>query len=424
MKSVERGILAAFGPGILFAAAAVGVSHLVQSTRAGADYGLSLLLLVLLANVVKYPAFRFGPHYAAATGTSLLEGYRRQGRPLLLLYLALTLGTMFAVLAAVTMVTAGLALAALNIELSPLALAAGLLLISTALLMVGRYRLLDRLTKLLVAVLTLSTLLATVLVLPRVPWASLTFWPGAELWTPRSLFFVVALVGWMPSAIDVSVWQSLWTLARGDDTSHRPSLKEATLDFHIGYFGTTILAVCFVLLGSAVMHERGLVLSDSPGGFAAQVLSLYTEALGEWSRPLIGASAFAVMFSTMLTVLDGFPRALTVLSARFRGPERRGEFELEQPRERRVYWVSLGLLAMGALTILFLLPGSLRGMVDFATTLSFLTAPALSLLNHRAVTSADLPVEARPARWLLVSSLVFIVVQALLAAVYLYVRYA
>ena len=50
--------------GLLLAGAAVGVSHLVQSTRAGAAYGFGLILLVLLANVVKYPAFRFGPRSA------------------------------------------------------------------------------------------------------------------------------------------------------------------------------------------------------------------------------------------------------------------------------------------------------------------------------------------------------------------------
>ena len=32
------------GPGLLFAGAAIGVSHLVQSTRAGADFGWGLLL--------------------------------------------------------------------------------------------------------------------------------------------------------------------------------------------------------------------------------------------------------------------------------------------------------------------------------------------------------------------------------------------
>jgi len=33
-------IIKKLGPGLLFAGAAIGVSHLVQSTRAGADFGL------------------------------------------------------------------------------------------------------------------------------------------------------------------------------------------------------------------------------------------------------------------------------------------------------------------------------------------------------------------------------------------------
>ena len=80
MTSEHGGILKAIGPGVLYAAAAVGASHLVQSTRAGASYGLALVLLILLTYVAKYPAFRFGAQYASATGNSLLHGYRNQGQ--------------------------------------------------------------------------------------------------------------------------------------------------------------------------------------------------------------------------------------------------------------------------------------------------------------------------------------------------------
>lgn len=45
------------GPGLLFSGAAIGVSHLVQSTRAGADFGLGLLWALLLVNVFKFPFF-------------------------------------------------------------------------------------------------------------------------------------------------------------------------------------------------------------------------------------------------------------------------------------------------------------------------------------------------------------------------------
>ena len=87
----NRSFWMAFGPGLLFAGAAVGVSHLVQSTRAGATYGLAMIAVVILASVVKFPAFRFGPQYAAATGHSLLDGYRRQGRWTLVVVSLLTL---------------------------------------------------------------------------------------------------------------------------------------------------------------------------------------------------------------------------------------------------------------------------------------------------------------------------------------------
>jgi len=46
-----------FGPGILFLSTAIGVSHLVQSTRAGAEYGFLLLGFVILATLLKYPFF-------------------------------------------------------------------------------------------------------------------------------------------------------------------------------------------------------------------------------------------------------------------------------------------------------------------------------------------------------------------------------
>ena len=48
------------GPGVLFACTAIGVSHLVQSTRAGADYGLLIIGFVILITLLKYPFFEYG----------------------------------------------------------------------------------------------------------------------------------------------------------------------------------------------------------------------------------------------------------------------------------------------------------------------------------------------------------------------------
>ena len=41
------------GPGLLFAGAAIGVSHLVQSTRAGADFGWGLLCTLVIQQFIQ-----------------------------------------------------------------------------------------------------------------------------------------------------------------------------------------------------------------------------------------------------------------------------------------------------------------------------------------------------------------------------------
>ncbi|MFM1931994.1 MAG: hypothetical protein RL226_1297, partial [Bacteroidota bacterium] len=106
--SKYRKFLHVLGPGVLFASTAIGVSHLVQSTRAGAEYGFGLLWVVVLANILKFPFFEFGSRYANSTGESIIEGYDKKiGRSSLYIYLLLTLGSMFFVVAAVGLVTSG-----------------------------------------------------------------------------------------------------------------------------------------------------------------------------------------------------------------------------------------------------------------------------------------------------------------------------
>ena len=82
-----KNISKTLGPGLLFASTAIGVSHLVQSTRAGANYGFVLVGFIIAANILKFPFFEFGSRYANATGTSIIDGYKKIGGWMLWLYL-------------------------------------------------------------------------------------------------------------------------------------------------------------------------------------------------------------------------------------------------------------------------------------------------------------------------------------------------
>lgn len=408
-----RVFLRQLGPGLLWAATAIGVSHLVQSTRAGAYAGFGLAGVIALALVLKYPFFEYGPRHAAATGESLVEGYHRVGRWALWLYVGITLSTALIIQVAVVLFTTFVVGRALGVAWPPPVTAALLVGFCAVLLRVGRYRGLDIAIKVVLVLLALSSLVAAGIALPRVDPSTLALWPPATAAVPFA--FILALVGWMPSGVDVSVWSSLWTLARGRVVGERASVPHALLDFRIGYLGTTVMAFAFLSLGAGVMFRSGESFSAQGAVFSLQLVDLYAQTLGAWTRPLVVVAVVTTMFSTALTVVDGFPRAieraLRVLAARGPTPG--------QGDEGPIYWWSIVVLGVLTVLVLALFLGSLTAMVDFATIVSFLTAPVLGYLNLRVVTRPDFPAAARPGRALLVLSYVGLVLLGGTAVVYL-----
>ncbi|MFP4682983.1 MAG: NRAMP family divalent metal transporter [Ectothiorhodospira sp.] len=385
----------AIGPGLLMAGAAIGVSHLVQSTRAGAEYGLLLLPAILLACVLKYPFLEFGPRYAAATGEHLLSGYRRLGRWALGLFALVTLGTMFIIQAVVTLVTAGLLGMLLGLEASTFTLSLWVLGACVVLLAVGNYRGVDLGMKLIMAVLTACTVAAVALAVGGAPdWQGLTGLEEApHLWTGAGIAFLLALLGWMPIPLDVAVWHSLWTLERARETGTRPSLGQALTDFRIGFWAATLMAVAFLLLGALTLYADGRVFADSSVGFSGQLVDLYALTLGEWSRPIIAVAALTAMFSTTLAVTDAYPRVVLALWQTARGG---GREDGPAPGGRLAYTLVLAVIVAVALALIRFAGARFTAFIDLATTLSFLSAPILAWLTLRVVTDEHMPPADRP----------------------------
>ncbi|MDA9760976.1 Nramp family divalent metal transporter, partial [Flavobacteriaceae bacterium] len=295
------------GPGLLFAGAAIGVSHLVQSTKAGANFGFGLLWALLLINLIKYPFFQFGPRYAAATGESLLEGYNKLGKGVLKAYALLTIATMFTIQTAVTIVTAGIASTLFGSEVSMEIWSVIILSICFLLLLVGKYSLLDKMMKVIIIVLSLSTLFAVAAAF--INFTNEPDWTQIVPSTDVELIFLIAFMGWMPAPLDVSIWHSLWAIQKKKQEQNFNS-KTASLDFNIGYLGTIVLGIGFLMLGGLVMHGSGKSFSANGGEFSLQLIEMYTQNLGEWSYIIIGVAALTTMFSTTLTTLDASPRAM------------------------------------------------------------------------------------------------------------------
>jgi len=388
------------GPGILFASTAIGVSHLVQSTRAGADFGLLILGFVILVTLLKYPFFEYGSRYANSTQTSIIDGYKKLGKPALWLYFLLTVASMFFVTGAVGFVAAGFFENLFGIDFLGEWTLVILFAICVSILAIGKYNILDSLIKIIVIVLVVSTVSAFLFALYNGPIEPVAGFEPKELWNISGIFFLLALMGWMPTALDLSSWNSLWTLERMKQTNYKPKLKETLFEFRLTYFITGILAVMFVTLGTFIFYGSGEELPNNNSLFANKVVTLYTQTIGEWSYIIIAASAFTVMFGTIIAVLDGYSRSLQrTVELIFTKKEQKISTKF-----RALYVIFLLVISIGALVIIFQFENNLKELVDFATVLSFLIAPVIAIFNFRLVTGKFLNKDSQPSMLLKILS--------------------
>ena len=366
-KAVWKSRLGALGPGILMATAAIGGSHLVASTQAGAIFGWQLFWLILVVNVLKYPFFRFGMEYTLATKNSLVEGYKSKGPFYFYSFIGLN------IVAAVVNTAGVLLLTALPVVIEVTLLCWMLLGVCLVILLLGHFKALDNVAKGIMGLLTLATLIALAIAFSNGPMAPADY-VGPSPYELAMLSFMVALMGWMPAPIEISALSSLWLKEK--QAQQTVSKSQGLFDFNVGYWLTAGLALVFFSLG--VLVQYGQTSSIELGGvaFAKQLIDMYALTIGEWARPLVSAIAFLCMFGTTLTVLDGYARTLN---------ESHKLLGFGQSKHSLNIWLILQALA-GMAVILFF-KSALGPMLTFAMTLSFVTTPVFAWLNFSLVRS-------------------------------------
>jgi Mn2+/Fe2+ NRAMP family transporter len=413
INNIVRTYREKLGPGLMFAALAVGVSHLVQSTRAGASYGLTLAALIILTCLIKYPAFRFGSEYAAVTGKPLLNAYERQGRWALLIFLFGFPLDMFIAIAAIVLVTSGIFKNVFNIGLSDISLSFIILVAGAIFLESGRYKMFEGFTKLIVILFSLLAIIAAALTIPEINWQTDEL-AGKVVFDQPTILFMIAIAGWMPTGVSVSVFQSIWVCEKARTMERPVSPEEARFDFNLGYIGTIVLALCFLLMGTALMFNTGIELESTPVGFAAQLIDMFAQVIGQWAKPLIAIAALAVMLSTTLASMDACPR---IASSALKQIQPSLKIE-----DDKLHIIFLIVQIIGASLILLFFMKSFKTFIDFATSVAFTTAPVLAWFNHRAIFSNEIEPELQPARYLYIWSLFSIFIMLGVALYYLAIK--
>ncbi|MEL6671134.1 MAG: divalent metal cation transporter [Bacteroidota bacterium] len=389
------------GPGLLFAATAIGTSHLVLSTRAGAHHGMIFFWIILGALILKYPFYEFGPRYASATGFSLLKGYRAQGKWAVWLFLAVVFVNMFSVVGAIGAVTAGLLATLFEVQAVSVPLLAGIILaVTVGLLLTGGYQGLDALIKVISVVLAVTVLVAFLAVLFKGPVEKAADFQAPALMDGAGLALLIGLLGWMPAGMEASAMSSIWNIEKTKATGYQPSLKESLLDFHIGYVFTILLALMFLTIGAFTVFGSGQLLEGNATQFTGTLLAVFTTNLGEWAWYIMAMAAFGTIYGTLITVMDAFPRCFV------RGIRvlRYAEIDDQEPQRQfldKSWRVTVVLVGLGGFCLFYFSAASMIKLLDVVTILAFITSPVIAWLNLRAIQHPDIPADHRPAPWLI-----------------------
>ncbi len=402
------------GPGLLFASMAIGTSHLVLSTKAGAQYGWLMIIPILLANLLKYPFFEFGVRYTNVTGKSIIEGYRNRGKSYLWLYAFITLATSIATPAALCSITAGLLINILGLQGVGIAtVALGLFLFNSIILIIGKYQLLETMLKFVVPTLFVALFITTFLAFSQGPITPVVDFEPPPFFDKLGILFIITLIGWMPTAVEASSWLSLWTIEKYTIQHHRPSLREALQEFNVGYVVTAILAIFFLAIGCLTLYGSGTELSTNGIVFADQVINLFTTHIGQWAYLFIAVAAFATMYSTCLTNHDATARiGIDIINLLIgKGNSR---------ESKRFYSFGILFISVMSLIVLFIFNSNMGLILAIATGVSFVLAPIVGYMNLQNVLSLDLPLSDQPTKALQLLSYAGIIFLTLLALYYGY----
>lgn len=361
------------------ASAAVGGSHIVSSTQAGAIYGWQLALVILLINIFKYPFFRFGSQYTMENDKSLIEGYAEKGKGWLAIFFVLNIFS-----AIVNTAGVGILCAAILYNIFPNGFGLSISQLTTiiiviiwAMLLIGGYKFLDSLAKWVMTALTIATVVAVVIALFK----HREYAPDFEAPTPwrmAALPFIVSLMGWMPCPIEISAINSMWSVEKRKQV--KMSEADAIFDFNTGYIGTAILALIFCALGALIQFGSGEEVQSASAAYIAQFVNMYASVLGEWSRFLITLIAFLCIFGTVITVIDGYSRA--------NNEALRLLLDKKEASQKALYgWMTL--TAVIGLVIVYLFAGNVATMLRFAMIASFITTPFFAYLNYSLVNNKE-----------------------------------
>ena len=399
------GIVRQLGPGVIISATIVGSGELIVTPKLGASIGMTLLWFIIGGCIVKVFIQLALGRFAVATGKTSLEALDLMPGPrfrvswLLWIWLFMFVAMIFQVAG----MMGGIASIAhlMGLPVSNKVAAILIAVVTSGILVVGRYKLVERASLVFVAVFTICTIAAMV-ELQSTPYA--ITWPeiseGLSFRLPPSTTVAFAAFGVIGVGAAELMYYPYWCLEKGyarhvgphDGTSTwtaraRGWLKVMQIDAWVACGIYTLATLAFYLLGAAVLHKEGMIVGDTD--MIVTLSAMYQKTFGAWSLWLFLCGAFAVLYSTLFVATASNARMLIDALSVFRWKQ----FAEDGERERWVKAACVGIpVAFTTVYLIWEAPVTLVliGALSQGLMLPFLAIAAL-FLHHRKTEHAILP---------------------------------
>lgn len=394
-----------FGPSILWALMGIGASHIILAPVLGAKFGLFAIWLILFIYVVKFGAWDLGIIYNYGFGKNPVEGYGDLPGPehwgqyfTLVIYL----GAWTVILGAVG-TGAATFLSALVPALSMVEWYLVLIGLAMAFLVVTGYSVVENVLKLFVIALAPLIILGLFLTPPSPEVVAETTFKVPDITSAAFLSLFAAAAGYMPTGLSTTVTIGSWSLAKkegaralrklGMDPSNekyhdyiKKWIRTGKRDFNIGFGFSFLLIASMTALAASVLYPRGII--PSGGKTPITIGKLLQDLLGSWAFPIVGIGAFAALYSTVLTVLDGASRVASDILPMI------GEKEVNTERWRKAFIVLMPLASLIPVVSFGELPVII---VTFSAGLMAILGPFFYFANYYIV-KKHLPEKFHPSK--------------------------
>lgn len=282
------------GPGLVIAATGLGAGDLIAASVAGAKYGTTILWAAILGAVMKYVITEGLARWQLKTGSTLLEGWVQRLPKIVSMYFFIYLLSWSFIVAGALIAGTGLAAHALYPGLSVAAWGVIHSLAALALVLVGRYALIETAMKFFIALMFIVVLTCAAWVAPGIPASSLV--PGIP---EGSTLFIFSVIGGVGGSVTLLCY-GYWIRERG--WNRVEDLPRTRKDLSVAYILTGLFAIAIMIIAAGVQPD--VVTGNEMALGIARQLETVVGPVGKWC---FLAGFWGAVFSSMLGVWQGVP---------------------------------------------------------------------------------------------------------------------